>query len=70
MLSKLTCKILGRRVKVLPWDDEPGMRSVGTTHGTIVHIDSYGGSDGDVWVRIDGGEHEQPFGMGQLELLP
>jgi hypothetical protein len=66
MLSKLSMRIIGRRVRVIAPEPHEQARHL----GTITHIDSYGSSDGDVWVQVDGHDREFVFGRGQLELLP
>jgi hypothetical protein len=66
MLSKLSMRIIGRRVKVIAWEPHEQAHRI----GTITHIDSYGNSEGDIWVQVEGLDREYVFGRSQLELLP
>jgi len=66
MLSKISMRAIGRRVKVTALKSQEQAPLV----GTITHIDSYGTSERDIWVQVEGHDREYVFDGGQLELLP
>ena len=66
MVSKITMRTIGRRVRVTAGKSQEQAHLV----GTITHIDSYGTGERDVWVQVDGHDREYVFGGSQLELLP
>jgi hypothetical protein len=74
MLSKLSRDIVGRRVKIIVWEQAEFIASFlertrlpERLEGTIAHFDVRGS---DVWVQVDGLKREYAFGINQLELLP
>jgi hypothetical protein len=61
--------LLGRRVKVLAWDD---LRDVlpKDQSGTITHVTDFGDGGVEVTVRIAGMARTYVFGLDEVEILP
>ena len=63
-----TDDFVGRRVKILAWDD---LRGVLPMHprGTVTHIADFGDGSKEVTVRVDGLAHSYFFGPDEVEVM-
>lgn len=61
--------LVGRRVKVLSWDD---LRDIlpADPNGTVTHVVEFGAGDMDLTVRIEGLTRDFVFGLDEVQVLP